>query len=90
MVGKHTDYAGGRTLLPPDCVFPCVLARSRAYRALKRRRLRCAVNRGFLLVASAREDAVLRVVSLQEERLQCEVELRPDVEAFPAGFSSSL
>jgi len=40
VVGKHTDYAGGRSLL-------------------------CAINRGFCVLATDRQDAVLRAVSLQ-------------------------
>lgn len=40
VVGKHTDYAGGRSLL-------------------------CAINRGFCVLATDRQDALLRAVSLQ-------------------------
>src|SRR5215467_5961040 len=41
-LGKHTDYAGGRSLI-------------------------CAIERGVCLVASAREDAVLRIVDASRD-----------------------
>jgi galactokinase len=54
VLGKHTDYAGGRSLL-------------------------CAVERGFCLVARARQDALVHVINARS-RSRCVLALDPELQ----------
>ncbi len=60
LLGKHTDYAGGRSLV-------------------------CAVGRGFCVAASARADAVLRVIDAGRN-LEAEVALDPALVPSASGW----
>lgn len=62
VLGKHTDYAGGRSLL-------------------------CAVERGFTLVAVARDDARMRILDARTMEL-AESEIGPAMEAPPRHWST--
>lgn len=61
VLGKHTDYAGGRSLL-------------------------CCVERGFCLLAAARDDRKVRFIDLSRNST-AEWELTPEVTAAPVSWA---
>ncbi len=61
VLGKHTDYGGGRSLL-------------------------CAVERGFHVVATPRDDAVVRIVDAST-RASVTIPFAPDAEPRPAHWT---
>ena len=62
VLGKHTDYAGGRSLL-------------------------CAVERGFCLVARARQDAQVHIVNARTHA-RCRMAMDPDLHPAARGWSN--